>query len=52
MYEGFGVVYTSRLIEMLGKSYFSKIVQLPIYKNLTIRNWNTTRKIFELMGKN
>jgi uncharacterized protein (DUF1697 family) len=52
IYEGFGVVYTSRLIEMLGKSYFSKIVQLPIYKNLTIRNWNTTRKIFELMGKN
>ncbi|MDR3219492.1 MAG: DUF1697 domain-containing protein [Dysgonamonadaceae bacterium] len=49
MYKGSGVVYTSRLIEMLGKSYFSKTVQLPMYKNITIRNWNTTQRIVELM---
>jgi uncharacterized protein (DUF1697 family) len=51
IYAGPGVVYTSFLKEMAGKSYFSKIVQLPIYKNITIRNWNTTKKLYELTGQ-
>jgi uncharacterized protein (DUF1697 family) len=50
IYEGEKVIYISRSIKYLGKSYFSKILETPIYKNITIRNWNTTKKLYELMG--
>ena len=45
---GENVIYTSRLTSQMGKSYFSKIVQTPVYQNLTIRNWNTATKLLEL----
>ena len=45
---GKNVIYTTRLTSQMGKSYFSKIVQMPFYKNITIRNWNTTTKLLEL----
>ena len=47
--KGKEVLYFSRLNVNAGKSYLSKIVTLPIYKNMTIRNWNTTFRLFELM---
>ncbi|MCL2596682.1 MAG: DUF1697 domain-containing protein [Paludibacter sp.] len=45
---GKNVIYTSRLISQMGKSYFSKIMQTQIYKNFTIRNWNTTGTLLKL----
>ena len=48
---GRGVLYFSRLIKNVSKSYMSKIVLLPVYKQMTIRNWNTTSKILGLMEK-
>jgi uncharacterized protein (DUF1697 family) len=52
MFEGKNVLYISRLIKNLSKSYFSKIIDTSIYQNITIRNWNTTKKLYELMGIN
>jgi uncharacterized protein (DUF1697 family) len=52
IYEGEKVIYISRSIKYLSKSYFSKILETPIYKNITIRNWNTTKKLHELMENN
>ncbi len=49
IYPGKNVIYLSRVIERAGQSYLNKIITLPIYQNMTIRNWNTTFKIFELM---
>ena len=49
---GKNVIYTSRLTSQMGKSYFSKIMQTPVSKNFTIRNWNTTTKLLELTKKN
>ena len=49
MYEGDNVLYISRSINDLSKSYFSKIIKTPIYENITIRNWNTTKKLYKLM---
>jgi uncharacterized protein (DUF1697 family) len=46
---GPGVLYFSRLIKKATQSYMSKIVLTPIYKDLTIRNWNTTTKLLTLM---
>ncbi|MCL2011894.1 MAG: DUF1697 domain-containing protein [Cystobacterineae bacterium] len=43
-------IYTSGLRSQMGRSYLSKIIQTPVYKNITIRNWNTTTKLLELMS--
>jgi len=48
-FVGPDVLYFSRLIARASQSRLSRIVALPIYQELTIRNWNTTRKILELM---
>lgn len=43
------VLYFSILISKASKSRISKIVLLPLYSNITIRNWNTTTKLLALM---
>jgi uncharacterized protein (DUF1697 family) len=43
------VIYFSRLIRKASQSRLSRIVGLPIYKNMTIRNWNTATKLLALM---
>lgn len=48
---GVGVIYFSHLIAKRSQSRLSKIVALPIYKRLTIRNWNTTQKLGALIEK-
>lgn len=46
---GKNVLYFSRTEENITRSYVSKIVALPIYKSMTIRNWNSTSKLLALM---
>ena len=48
-FAGTGVLYFSRLIERATQSHLSRIVALPVYKDMTIRNWNTTTKLLSLM---
>ncbi|KAA6340553.1 hypothetical protein EZS27_011595 [termite gut metagenome] len=48
--RGENVLYTSRLIAQAGKSYLIKVIQQPAYRYITIRNWNTTRKLNEIMN--
>jgi uncharacterized protein (DUF1697 family) len=45
---GPGVLYFSRLISKATQSYLPKIIKLPIYKEITIRNWNTTTKMLSI----
>lgn len=49
VFIGEGVVFISRLKSKASQSYMPKIVLLPFYKDVTIRNWNTTSKLFALM---
>ncbi len=49
-YPGIEVLYFSRLISQAGQSYLNKLVGQTIYRNMTIRNWNTTSKLWELMN--
>jgi uncharacterized protein (DUF1697 family) len=42
---GKNVIYASRLIEKASQSFTLKLIQMPIYKFMTIRNWNTTQKL-------
>ncbi|KXK16083.1 MAG: hypothetical protein UZ14_CFX002000119 [Chloroflexi bacterium OLB14] len=48
---GKDVLYFSRLISKASSSYLTKIIGLPVYQNMTIRNWNTTTKLLALMEK-
>lgn len=50
-YQGDDVIYITRLISKAGQSYMNKIISLPIYKNMTIRNWNTTTKLCSLINQ-
>ena len=49
LWPGERAVYISRVIADLSKSAFSKITQSPIYQQITVRNWNTTEKVYALM---
>ncbi len=49
-HPGTGVLYFSRQIARATSSRLGKIVGSPIYPSVTIRNWNTTTKLLELMG--
>lgn len=49
VFAGKGVIYFSRLIARATQSYVSRIVGLPVYQSMTIRNWNTTTKLLALM---
>jgi uncharacterized protein (DUF1697 family) len=49
VHAGVGVLYFSRLISKASQSRLSRIMSLPIYQSMTIRNWNTTTTLLRLM---
>lgn len=51
VHAGTGVMYFSRLSAKASQSRLSRVVALPIYKSMTIRNWNTTTKLLQLMDR-
>ncbi|MGH2672205.1 MAG: DUF1697 domain-containing protein [Actinomycetota bacterium] len=50
IWAGTGVVYFSRLTSRATQSRLSRVVSMPIYQQMTIRNWNTTTKLAELVN--
>jgi uncharacterized protein (DUF1697 family) len=48
-HPGKDVLYCSRLISKATQSHLSRIVTLPVYQYMTIRNWNTTTRLLALM---
>jgi uncharacterized protein (DUF1697 family) len=48
-FAGSGVLYFSRLIRKAPQSQLSRLVSLPIYQRMTLRNWNTTTRLLQLM---
>jgi uncharacterized protein (DUF1697 family) len=48
-HAGKGALYFSRLISKASSSHLSKLAAQPIYKSMTIRNWNTTTKLLALL---
>jgi uncharacterized protein (DUF1697 family) len=51
VWPGDGVIYSQRLSAQRSKSRLSKIVGTPAYQSMTIRNWNTTTKLLEMLEK-
>ncbi len=48
-HAGDHALYFRRLVSKAAQSKLNKLVQRPVYKNLTIRNWNTTIKLLEMV---
>ena len=51
VWAGKGVIYSQRLSALRTKSRLNRIMATPAYKSMTIRNWNTTTKLLELLIK-
>lgn len=49
VWQGDGVVYSQRVTALRTKSRLGVIAASPLYKSMTIRNWRTTRKLWELV---
>lgn len=50
VWPGKGVVYSQRLSAERTKSRLGKIIGTPVYASMTIRSWNTTVKLLELLS--
>lgn len=48
-FAGDGVLYFSNLISKATQSHLSRIITKPVYQSMTIRNWNTTTKLLNMM---
>lgn len=46
---GPGVLYASRLEARVAQSHINRIPSLPVYRQMTLRNWNTTVKLRDLI---
>jgi uncharacterized protein (DUF1697 family) len=51
VWAGERVLYSSRLISKATQSGLSRVVGTPAYQSMTIRNWNTTTRLIELMQR-
>ena len=49
VWPGDGVIYSQRLSAERTKSRLSKIMASPLYKSMTIRSWNTTIKLLDIL---
>jgi uncharacterized protein (DUF1697 family) len=43
------VLYFARLTSRASQSQLSRLVGMPVYQSMTIRNWNTTTKLLQLV---
>jgi uncharacterized protein (DUF1697 family) len=50
-HAGVGVLYFARLISKASQSRLSRLVSMPVYQRMTIRNWNTTTKLLRLIDE-
>ncbi len=49
IWPGDGVIYSQRLNSLRTKSHLNRIMVTPVYESMTIRNWNTTTKLLEIL---
>jgi uncharacterized protein (DUF1697 family) len=50
-WTGTGVLYFERLVARASQSHLSRIVSMPVYQRMTIRNWNTATNLLQLMDR-
>ena len=48
---GPGVLYHARLEKKATSSKLSRLASMPIYQEMTLRSWNTTKRLLEMLKK-
>ncbi len=48
--QGGSALYFRRLSSKAAQSQLNKLIQQPVYKHVTIRNWNTTTKLLDMVS--
>jgi uncharacterized protein (DUF1697 family) len=51
VWPGDGVIYSRRLSSQRTRSRLNRIMSSPLYKSMTIRSWQTTLALLDLMGE-
>ena len=51
LHAGRGVLYMRRLDSRATQSRLNRIASLPIYKDMTLRNWNTTTTLLRMLDE-
>lgn len=51
IHNGAGVVYQSVSFELFGRTTTGKLAANPIYKKMTVRNYNTATKLLKLLNE-
>lgn len=49
LWAGPGVLYSTRVAALATRSRITKVVGTKLYKEMSLRNWNTTRKLLALL---
>jgi uncharacterized protein (DUF1697 family) len=49
IWAGPGVIYTTRVAALASKSRLGRLAGTKLYREMSIRNWNTTRKLLALL---
>lgn len=50
VWKGEAVIYSQRFSAERTKSQLNKIMSSPLYKSMTVRNWNTTMKLYTMVN--
>jgi uncharacterized protein (DUF1697 family) len=50
VWSGSGVIYSQRLSALRTKSRLNQVIASPLYKSMTIRSWNTTVKLLDMLN--
>jgi len=51
IWAGDGAIYISRSIRRAAESRLRRVIGTPAYQSMTIRSWNTARRLLELMER-
>lgn len=51
VWPGDGVIYSQRLSALRTKSRLNRIMASPLYQSMTIRSWNTTVKLLDILKR-
>ena len=47
---GPGAIYFSRVAAQVSKTRITRLLSMPVYRQMTVRNWHTTTRLLEMLG--
>ena len=46
---GPGAIYFSRVAKQASKTRITRLLSMPVYRQMTVRNWRTTTRLLEML---